>query len=58
MCCLVLRVDIQKDVESMHEENHEVAKVVACSFVTKMERKKKLLQIPYKASIPLAPTPS
>jgi len=55
---LVLRVDIQKDVESMHEENHEVAKVVACSFVTKMERKKKLLQIPYKASIPLAPTPS
>jgi hypothetical protein len=41
----------------MHEGNHEVAKVVACSFAIKTERKKKLLQTFDKVGIPLAPTP-
>jgi len=43
--CVVwfLGVDIQKDVELEHEENHEVVEMVACSFMTKMERKRKLL---------------
>jgi hypothetical protein len=41
----------------MHEENHEVAKVVACSFVIKIEKKRKLLQTSNKVGIPPAPTP-
>ncbi len=34
---------IQEDVELIHEENHEVAGMVARSSVTKMERKRELL---------------
>jgi hypothetical protein len=41
----------------MHEENHEVAKMVACFSVTKTERKRKLLQSPDKTNIPPTPTP-
>jgi hypothetical protein len=45
-------------VESVHKENHEIAKMVARSSMTKSKKKMKLLQTFNKASIHLAPTPS
>jgi hypothetical protein len=42
--CFVYGANIRKDVKLVHEENHEVVEVVACLFVTKTKRKRKLLQ--------------